>query len=58
MQKYRIEVLSDLVFGLALSIGSLTMINQPVTRIDDIEGGILGFVFSFLVIVSVWVSYT
>jgi uncharacterized membrane protein len=58
MQKYRIEGLSDLVFGLALSIGSLAMINQPVTDVEDVENGIIGFVFSFLVIVSVWLSYT
>jgi uncharacterized membrane protein len=58
MQEYRIERLSDLVFGLALSIGSLAMINQPVTSTSDIQGGILGFVFSFLIIVSVWVSYS
>jgi len=41
MQKYRIEGLSDLVFGLALSIGSLAMINQPVTDVDDVEHGII-----------------
>jgi uncharacterized membrane protein len=58
MQKYRIEGLSDLVFGLALSIGSLAMINQPVTSSRDIIDGILGFVFGFMVIVSVWISYT
>jgi uncharacterized membrane protein len=58
MQKYRIEGLSDLVFGLALSIGSLAMISQPVNDINDIRDGVLQFVFSFLIIVNVWVSYT
>ena len=58
MQKYRIEGLSDLVFGLALSIGSLAMINQPINNIQDIENGILWFFFGFFIIVSVWVSYT
>ena len=58
IQKYRIEGLSDLVFGLALSIGSLVMINQPVNNLTDIRDGLFQFVFGFLVIVSVWVSYT
>jgi uncharacterized membrane protein len=58
VQKYRIEGLSDLVFGLALSIGSLVMINQPVNNLADIRDGLSQFVFGFLIIVSVWVSYT
>jgi uncharacterized membrane protein len=58
MQKYRIEGLSDLVFGLALSIGSLAMINQTVNSYTDVLEGILGFVFGFLIIVGVWVAYT
>jgi uncharacterized membrane protein len=58
MQKYRIEGLSDLVFGLALSIGSLAMINQTVNSYTDVLEGILGFVFGFLIIVGVWMAYT
>ena len=58
VQKYRIESLSDLVFGLALSIGSLAMISQPVNNLTDVRDGLLQFVFGFLIIVSVWVSYT
>jgi uncharacterized membrane protein len=58
MQKYRIEGLSDLVFGLALSIGSLAMISQPVNNLADITDGLVQFIFGFLIIVSVWVSYT
>jgi uncharacterized membrane protein len=58
MKKYRIEGLSDLVFGLALSIGSLAMINQTVNSYTDVLEGILGFVFGFLIIVGVWVAYT
>lgn len=58
MKKYRIEGLSDLVFGLALSIGSLAMINQTVNSYTDVLEGVLGFVFGFLIIVGVWVAYT
>ncbi len=46
------------MFELSLSVGSLAMIDQPVTDADDVENGIIGFVFSFLVMVSVWLSYT
>ena len=58
MERYRIEGLSDLVFGLALSIGSLAMISQPVNNLSDITDGLMQFFFSFLIIVSVWVAYT
>ena len=58
MQKYRIEGLSDLVFGLALSIGSLAMINQNVDDQGDILSGMIWFTFGFLIIVKVWVSYS
>lgn len=58
MQKYRIEGLSDLVFGLALSIGSLAMINQNVNDQGDIISGMIWFTFGFLIIVKVWVSYS
>ena len=58
MQKYRIEGLSDLVFGLALSIGSLALINMDINDVDDILRGIFWFIIGFMIIVSVWMSYT
>lgn len=58
MQKYRIEGLSDIVFGLALSIGSLAMINQNIDDTGDVAAGIFWFVFGFIVLVNVWISYT
>jgi uncharacterized membrane protein len=58
MQKYRIEGLSDLVFGLALSIGSLAMINQNVNDEGDIISGMIWFIFGFFIIVNVWISYS
>lgn len=58
MQKYRIEGLSDLVFGLALSIGSLAMINQNVNDEHDIISGLIWFIFGFFIIVNVWISYS
>ena len=58
MQKFRIEGLSDLVFGLALSIGSLAMINQNINNEADIISGMVWFIFGFFIIVNVWISYS
>jgi len=56
--KSRIEGLSDLVFGLALSIGSIALIQHipqaPTALINDV----LNFGFSFLIIAVIWLSYT
>ena len=54
----RIETLSDLVFGLALSIGALTLIGKPPSTPADIRGDVLYFAFSFLLLISVWLRYT
>ncbi len=54
----RIETLSDLVFGLALSIGALTLVGKPPSTPADIRGDVLGFGFSFIILISVWLRYT
>ncbi|MGA8905521.1 MAG: hypothetical protein WB661_11010, partial [Candidatus Bathyarchaeia archaeon] len=54
----RIETLSDLVFGLALSIGALTLVGKPPSTPADIRSDVLGFGFSFIILISVWVRYT
>jgi uncharacterized membrane protein len=54
----RIETLSDMVFGLALSIGALTLVAKVPTSPADIRNGIFGFFFSFIILVSVWLRYT
>jgi len=54
----RIETLSDLVFGLALSIGALSLLSTPPKTPADVRGDILAFAFSFLILISVWMSYT
>ena len=53
----RIQTLSDLIFGLALSIGALTMISQQPTNFQSVVASLLFYSFSFLVLVSVWRSY-
>ncbi len=54
----RIETLSDLIFGLALSIGALTLIGKPPITPSDVRGDVVGFGFSFLILISVWLRYT
>jgi uncharacterized membrane protein len=54
----RIETLSDLVFGLALSIGALALISKPPSTPADIRSDILSFGFSFIILISVWLRYT
>lgn len=55
--KVRIEALSDLVFGLALSIGSLELLAKAPQTSTDLETSIALFAFSFLIVVSIWLSY-
>lgn len=57
-QKTRVESLSDLIFGLALSIGALTLIGQPPNDILGLLKAVLYYGFSFLILISVWFSYT
>jgi len=54
----RIENLSDLVFGLALSIGSIVLISKLPQSPTDLVMGIEIFGFSFLLVVWIWGSYT
>lgn len=56
--KPRIESLSDLIFGLALSIGSLSLLSRPAVNPSDVVADIFGFGFSFLILISVWLRYT
>jgi uncharacterized membrane protein len=55
----RIEALSDLVFGLALSIGAIVLVTQTApTSSRDVISSLIEFGFSFVVLISVWVRYT
>ena len=56
--KVRIESLSDLVFGLALSIGSLILVgNVPLSGLDIGKNAVL-FGFGFLILVIAWLGYS
>jgi len=56
--KVRIESLSDLVFGLALSIGSLFLVNRMPQTGQDLEVYVLLFGFGFLIVVLTWLGYS
>ena len=56
--KVRIESLSDLVFGLALSIGSLILIGSQPKNGADLLANIFIFGFSFIIVVMTWLGYT
>jgi uncharacterized membrane protein len=56
--RLRIEAFSDLIFGLALSIGALTLIGQQPTSFEALMAALGLYGFSFLILVSVWRSYS
>ena len=56
--KPRIETLSDLIFGLALSIGALSLLSKPPSNPAEIGSDIIQFGFSFLILIFVWMRYT
>jgi hypothetical protein len=47
-----------MTFGLALSVGALSLLSTPPSTPMEIRSDIVGFAFSFLILVFVWVSYT
>jgi uncharacterized membrane protein len=54
----RIEGLSDLIFGLALSIGAIQLVgNTPKTH-GQLITALAAFGFSFLIVINVWHRYT
>lgn len=56
--KARIESLSDIVFGLALSIGALSLVGTAPKNATGLFYDIFTFGFSFLILISVWIRYT
>src|SRR5215472_3657003 len=55
--KIRTEQLSDLVFGLALSIGSLELLARTPQTPSDLATSVALFAFSFLIVVAIWVGF-
>ena len=56
--RLRIKNLSDLIFGLALSIGALTLISEKPTSLLQIAYSLVYFAFAFYVLATVWVRYS
>ncbi|MGP8069679.1 MAG: TMEM175 family protein [Candidatus Bathyarchaeia archaeon] len=54
----RIESLSDIIFGLALAISTIPLITRLPSHPFGILIDMLEFGFSFLILMSVWLSYT
>jgi len=54
----RIESLSDLIFGLALSIGAFALVSSPPTTDAGLYRDIVTFSFNFVVLITIWVRYT
>ena len=55
-----VEPLSGLIFGLALSVGAITLVGNvgAITTTRDLVGKIAVFAFSFLILISVWMRYS
>lgn len=54
----RIEALSDMIFGLALSITAIQLAFAPPNNEVEIVGYIAEFVVSFALLIWIWTSYT
>ncbi|WXG42563.1 MAG: TMEM175 family protein [Promethearchaeati archaeon SRVP18_Atabeyarchaeia-1] len=54
----RIQSLSDLIFGLALSIGALTLIGQQPTDFQNLLMSLGYYGLSFLILITVWRNYS
>ncbi|HYA56843.1 MAG TPA: hypothetical protein VEH57_00015, partial [Thermoplasmata archaeon] len=55
--KVGIGSISDVVFGLALSIGSLMLVARTPQTGSSLLSGIYYFGFSFLIVILVWLSF-
>jgi len=58
ISRRRIFSLSDLIFGLALSIGALTLIGQQPSTTEQFVYSLGQYGFSFVVLIGVWVMYS
>src|SRR5437588_11403324 len=56
----RLETLSDLIYGLSLSIGAISLVitNNQASSASDINRNILEFLFVFLILITSWIIYT
>lgn len=58
LQKLRMESLTDLVFGLALALSSITLIIRADETVGEIVYSLFWFSFNFIILISVWFAYS
>lgn len=58
ISRKRISSLSDLIFGLALSISALTLIGRQQTSDQEFFFSLAVYGYSFLILMSVWRAYS
>ena len=51
------QSISDVVFGLALSIGSVILISKVPQSPTDLGVDVFAFGFNFLIVIIVWTGY-
>jgi len=54
----RIEPLADLIFGLALSVGAISVVSNPPTDVQAVYNDLATFGFSSLILITMWLRYT
>ena len=54
----RVERLSDMVFGLALSLGAFALVASPPSEATTLYTDLATIGFSFLILILVWLTYT
>ncbi len=55
--KLSIEGLNDLIFGLALTIGAVTLVGNPPTTPNEMYVDIAIFAFSYYILISLWMRH-
>ncbi len=58
MEKGQFKSLTDIVFGLAISIGGIGFITSIPRSSADIFSGMAWFALGFLILIALWVNYT
>ncbi|HVB11560.1 MAG TPA: TMEM175 family protein [Nitrososphaerales archaeon] len=56
--KPRFESLSNMIFGLALSVGAITLVGNPPQTTGQLYADIASFGFSFIIVIQVWMKYS
>ena len=47
-----------MIFGLALSVGAISLVSNPPTSVQAVYNDIVTFGFSFLILITMWLRYT